>query len=476
VNGIVKTKIICTIGPGTESVSAIRKLFDAGMSIARINCSHGDHAQYRRFIRNIRKVSQDIAIMLDTQGPEIRTGMVEDNTVLKDGSTFKITTRKIKGNQNEVSVTYSGLVADAKKGDRIMIDSGFLELKVLSKTKTDIICRVINGGPLGNQKGVNHPGCLARIPAFTSKDREDIRFGMTHNIDYVTASFVRDGSDVKKIKAFLKNGRPHIHVLAKIENSVAVDKLDEIMKVADGIMVARGDLGVELPQEKVPLIQKRIIKKCNNAGKPVVTATQMLESMVNSPRPTRAEASDVANAILDGTDAIMLSEETAIGRFYEKAVDTMVRIARNTEPGLNIHRGLDIRSSDDAIADAVHDITKTLKIDKIVVATCSGHSARMVSKHRPKSDIIAVTPNEHVVRRMGLYWGIVPLLLRDGNIHSTRDLIYRSLHTAHKKGLLRKADMVVVTAAHPFNIRGRTNLIEVHSVKEILERGPRKSR
>ncbi|MBW2968003.1 pyruvate kinase [Candidatus Woesearchaeota archaeon] len=475
-NRIIKTKIICTIGPATESVSAIRKLYKAGMSMARINCSHGDHPQYRRFIRNLRTVSKDIAIMLDTQGPEIRTGMVDENTVLKDNSTFKLTTRKIKGNQNEVSVTYHGLVQDAKKGDRILLDSGFIELKVLSKTKTDIICKVINGGPLGNQKGVNHPGCLARIPAFTKKDKEDLGFGMTHNIDYVAASFVRTAQDIRNIRAFLKTRRPHTHILAKIENSVAVENIDSIIKEADGIMVARGDLGVELPQEQVPLIQKMIIRKCNLAGKPVVTATQMLETMVTNPRPTRAEASDVANAILDGTDAIMLSEETAVGRFYEKAVDTMARIARNTEPSVNCHRGIDTKSDDDAIADAVHDITRTLNADKIVVATCSGHSARMVSKNRPKADIIAVTPNEHVVRRMRLYWGIIPLLLRDGKIDSTRDLIYYSIHTGTRQGLLKRSDKVVVTAAHPFNIKGKTNLIELHSVKEILDRGPRKSR
>ncbi len=446
------------------------------MNIARINCSHGDHSQYRRFIRNIRAVSGDIAIMLDTQGPEIRTGLVEDNTVLRTGSTFKLTTRKIKGNQNEVHVTYSGLVQDAKKGDRILIDSGFLELEVKSKTKTDIICKVINGGPLGNQKGVNHPSCIARIPTFTKKDKDDLQFGATHNVDYVAASFVRSADDVKKIRAFLSSRRPHMHILAKIENSVAVDNVDSIIAAADGVMVARGDLGVELPQEKVPLIQKMIIKKCNSAGKPVVTATQMLESMVTHPRPTRAEASDVANAILDGTDAIMLSEETAIGSFYDKAVDTMVRIARNIEPVLSIERELNIRTADDAIADAVHDITKVLKIDKIIVATCSGHSARMVSKHRAGADIIAVTPNEHVVRRMALYWGITPLLMPNGNIDSTRDLIYYALHTAYKQGLLKKSDRVVVTAAHPFNIRGRTNLLEIHSVKELLARGPRKNR
>ncbi len=445
------------------------------MSIARINCSHGDHEQYRGFIRNIRKASKDIAIMLDTQGPEIRTGVVEDNTFLKEGSTFTLTTRKVRGDSSRVYVNYPGLVRDARKGDKIMIDSGFIELKVLRKTKTDIICRVLTGGALGSQKGVNHPNCLARIPSFTKKDRDDLRFGMTHNIDYVALSFVRTASDVKKVRSFLDK-KKHVHILAKIENALAVRDMDEIIAVSDGVMVARGDLGVELPDSDVPVIQKEIIRKCNLAGKPVVTATQMLESMVDKPRPTRAEASDVANAILDGTDAVMLSEETAVGRFPSKAVDTMRRIAEATEPAFELKHRPEITSGDDAIADAVFDITSNLGVDKIVVATCSGHSARMVSKHRPNADIIAVTPTDHVVRRMGLYWGIVPLLIHDGNISSTRDLIYHSIHTAFRQDLVKRSDKVVVTAAHPFNIRGRTNLIELHSVKEILDRGPRRNR
>jgi pyruvate kinase len=328
VNRIIKTKIVCTIGPATASVSAIKKLYNAGMNVARINCSHGDHAQYRRFIKNIRSVSNKIAIMLDTQGPEIRTGMVKEGTVLKENNKFILTTKKIIGDDKKVYVTYKGLVHDVKKGDKILIDSGFLELKVLKKTKTDIVCKVMDGGPLGSRKGVNNPATLAKIPSFTSKDRDDLRFGMTHRIDFVAASFIRGPEDILKIKSFLKNHH-HIKVLAKIENAKAVENVDEIIKVSDGVMVARGDLGVELPEEKVPIIQKEIIKKCNLAGKPVVTATQMLVSMTKNPRPTRAEASDVANAILDGTDAIMLSEETAIGKYPAKAVATMTRIAIN---------------------------------------------------------------------------------------------------------------------------------------------------
>jgi pyruvate kinase len=470
VNIIVKTKIVCTIGPATASVSAIKKLFNEGMTVARINCSHGDHDQYRRFIKNIRSVSPKIGIMLDTQGPEIRTGMVKENTVLEPGKEFILTTRKVMGNMREVHVTYKGLVKDVKKGDKILMDSGFLELRVKRKTKTDIICKVINGGPLGDQKGVNHPACLARIPAFTKKDKADIRFGITHKIDFVAASFVRDASDINKIRAFLSNNH-HIKVLAKIENAKAVDNIDGILEVADGIMVARGDLGVELLESQVPMVQKRIIKKCNLAGKPVVTATQMLESMVQSPRPTRAEVSDVANAILDGTDAIMLSEETAIGNYPAKAVHFMRKIAMNTESFLELHRKMEVRSTDDAIADAVFDIVEDNGIKKIVVATCSGHSARLISKYRPHADIIAVTPDDAVVRQMGISWGVNSLVINE-KLNSTRDLIYFAILTAHKGGLLKRSDKVVVTAAHPFNIKGRTNLLEIHTVGELLKFGP----
>jgi len=441
------------------------------MSVARINCSHGDHAQYRGFIRNIRTVSKDLAIMFDTQGPEIRTGMVKEGTLLRNNSLFRLTTRNIIGDDSAVHISYPGLVNDVKRGDRIFLDSGFIELKVLKKTKTDIVCKVIDGGPLGSRKGINHPGSLAKIPVFTKKDKEDLQFGMTHGIDFVAVSFVRGPEEILKIKDFLKN-KPNIKFLAKIENAEAVANVDGIIEAADGIMVARGDLGVQISEDKVPLVQKEIIRKCNLAGKPVVTATQMLVSMVNNPRPTRAEASDVANAILDGTDAVMLSEETAIGNYPGKAVATMVRIARNVESVLDLHTARPVSSTDDAIANAVHNIIEETGIRKIVVATCSGFSARLISTYRPHADIIAVTPNEHVVRQMGLYWGIFPLMIRDGGSHSTRDLIYYSLKTAFSEGFLKRKEKVVVTAAHPFNIRGKTNLLEIHTVGELLDRGP----
>jgi pyruvate kinase len=438
------------------------------MSVARINCSHGDHAQYRRFIKNIRAVSKDMAVMFDTQGPEIRTGKVEPGTVLKTGSVFTLTTRDVMGDDKQVSVTYKGLVNDVRKGDMILIDSGFIELKVLKKSKTEIFCRVVDGGNLGSQKGVNHPACMAKIPGFTKKDKEDLRFGKTVGIDFVAASFVRGPNDILKIREFL--GNDHVKILAKIENARAVENFDKILEVADGIMVARGDLGVELPAADVPIIQKELIYKCNLAGKPVVTATQMLESMVRSPRPTRAEVSDVANAIFDGTDAVMLSEETAVGKYPARAVDFMVKIAEKTESVLELHREREVVSPDDAIASAAFTICEQTGVDNIVVATCSGYSARLISKYRPHANIIAVTPSDHVVRQMGIYWGIIPVMLKD-SVHSTRDLIYYSVLKAHKNGLLKNSDKIVVTAAHPFNIRGKTNLLEMHTVGELIRRG-----
>jgi len=440
------------------------------MNIARINCSHGDRKQYLGFIRKIRAVSKDIAIMLDTQGPEIRTGLVKTGTVLKQDSEFILTTKKILGDDEQVYVNYKGLVSDVKPGEKIFIDSGFLSLRVKRKTKDSIICKVVNGGPLGNRKGVNHPACLAKMPVFTKKDREDISFGLKNGIDFVAASFIRGPKDVIQIKSFL--GKHHVKVIAKIENSRAVENIDKITAVADAVMVARGDLGVELPQSRVPLIQKMIIRKCNVAGVPVTTATQMLESMVRSPRPTRAEAGDVANAILDGTDSVMLSEETAIGKYSDKAVSMMVQIARITESALQVKTRRHKTNLDEAIAKAVHDIVEDVGISKVVVATCSGFSAQLIAKYRPNADIIAVTPTEQVVRQMALYWGIHPLLLKDGGIKSTRDLIFNSIKTAYNRKMIKKSNRVVVAAAHPFNIKGKTNLLELHTVGDILKRGP----
>ncbi len=466
---IIRTKIVCTIGPGTESVSMIKKLYSAGMNVARMNCSHGDRLQYRKFIKNIKSVSNKIGIMLDTQGPEIRTGMVRPNTVLKKGHKLTLTTKKIEGDENQVYITYHELYKDVKPGDQLFIDSGFLELKVLKTKGRDIICKVISGGPLGNQKGINHPAGVANIPAVTKKDIEDIKFGLSHDIDFIAASFVRRPEDITKIRSLLKK-HTHVKIIAKIENSLALDNIDSIIAVADAIMVARGDLGVEMPGEELPMIQKEIIRKCNIAGKPVITATQMLESMVNNPRPTRAESTDVANAILDGTDAVMLSEETAIGKYPDTAVRMMSKIAKNTEKYVKMHRKFEPVSIADSIALSINYMIETSDIKSVVACTRSGYTARLIAKYRPHAQIIAATNEERVVRRMGIYWGVYPVLITK-NIKSTRDLIYHSIRRAVEHKLVKKNDKLIVSAGHPYHIKGTTNLIEIHKASEILSYG-----
>ncbi|MFC1722594.1 pyruvate kinase [Nanoarchaeota archaeon] len=465
-NQIIRTKIVCTIGPATESVSQLKKLYDAGMTVARINMSHGNHLQYRKFIKNIKAVSEKIAILIDTQGPEIRTGDVKPNTILKDGQKFTLTNKKCLGDNTKAYISYHKLVDDVKPGDALFIDSGFLSLKVLKTTKTDIICKVLAGGPLGNHKGVNNPSSVSKIASVTKKDREDIKFGLAHDIDFIAASFVRKPEDIKTIRSLLKK-HPHVKIIAKIENALAVSNLDGIIKEADAVMVARGDLGIEISQDKLPIVQKEIILKCNLAGKPVITATQMLESMVEKPLPTRAESTDVANAILDGTDAVMLSEETAIGKYPDTAVKMMVKISKNTEKFLELHRHLTPESTADAIALAINHILENTDIDKVVVCTRSGYSARLVAKYRPHSMIIAATNQKRVVRRMGLYWGVYPVLI-ENNIKSTRQLIYHSLKNAVKAKLLKKSERAIITAGHPYHLKNTTNLIEIHKVSDLL--------
>lgn len=441
------------------------------MNVARINCSHGDHLQYRRFIKNIKAVSDRIGIMLDTQGPEIRTGMVKEGTVLKDGQEFTLTTEKILGDDKKVCVTHKGLPKEVKPGDMIFMDSGFLSLKVVKVHRSEIVCKVVSGGPLGNQKGVNHPAGVAAIPSITEKDREDISFGIAHGIDFIAASFIRRPQDIRTLRKIIEK-HPHVKIIAKIENGLAVQNIDGIIKEADAIMVARGDLGVELPEEELPMIQKEIIRKCNLAGKPVITATQMLESMVHNPMPTRAESTDVANAILDGTDAVMLSEETAIGKYPDGAVRMMVKISQNTEKYLELHRKFKPTSSADSIALALnHILENSDDIDKVVVCTRSGYSARLIAKYRPHAQIIAATNAPRVVRRVGIYWGVSPILV-DDHVKTTRDLIYNSLKEAVRQKLVSLNEKVIITAGYPYHVKGTTNIIEIHKVGELLKYGP----
>jgi pyruvate kinase len=421
-------------------------------------------------IKNIKQVSNTIGIMFDTKGPEIRTGLVKEKTILKTGQSFILTTRPIIGDSTQVNISYKRFPKQAKKGHVVLINDGAIELKVDHVLNRDVICKVKSGGVLKNNRGINLPGQKVVLPSLTDKDKMDLRFAMRNHADFIAVSFVKTADDILKIKQLIKS-QPHIKIIAKIECEEAVKNFYKILEVADGIMVARGDMGVELPPEDVPLIQKHIIEKCNEIGKPVITATQMLESMTENNRPTRAEASDVANAILDGTDAIMLSGETAIGKYPIAAVKMMTRISKKVELNLDLDHNQKLTSTNDAIAKAVYDITQITPINKILVCTYSGYSASLISKFRPEADIVAMTPDEKTTRQLALVWGAQPVDINKGREHkitTTRDLIYWSTLCAYKNKLIKKSDRVIITAAHPLNVRKRTNLIEIHRVGELI--------
>lgn len=475
-----KTKIVCTIGPASEKEDVLRKLIERGLNAARLNFSHGDHEEHGARIRLVKKLREEmkkpIAIMLDTKGPEIRTGKFVDKVELVEGQKFTITTREVIGDNTICSVTYDKLHEDVKPGDTILIDDGLIGLRVESIEGQDIHCTVLNSGPVSNHKGVNVPNVKINLPALTEKDIADIKFGIEQGIDMIAASFVRKPSDVMAIRKVLEqNGGEGILIISKIENQEGVDNLDEIIKLSDGIMVARGDLGVEIPTEEVPLVQKMIIEKCNRAGKPVITATQMLDSMIRNPRPTRAEASDVANAIFDGTDAIMLSGETANGKYPVEAVTTMARIAEKAETALNYEAMLAKRRVQHAptVPDAISFATVTaameLKASAIVTATQSGHTARMVSKYRPQSQIIAVTPYEKVARRLSIVWGVYPIITE--KMESADEVLDKSVEEALNQGYVKKGDLVVLAAGVPIGFTGTTNLMKVHIVGDVLVKG-----
>jgi len=407
-----KTKIVCTMGPNTNDREMMRKLIQNGMNVARFNFSHGDHEEQKFRMDMLKELREEehtnSALLLDTKGPEIRTGILKDGKkiTLKEGETFTLTTEDIVGDNKRVSITYKGLVQDIYKGCTILIDDGLIGLRVESKTETEIVCSVVNGGELGERKGVNVPNVAIRLPAITEKDKDDIRFGVEQDIDFIAASFVRTADDVKEVRKVLdNNGGEKVNIIAKIENSEGIINIDSIIDEADAIMVARGDMGVELPEEEVPIIQKMIIKKVYEAGKQVITATQMLDSMMNNPRPTRAETTDVANAIYDGTSAIMLSGETAAGKYPIEAVQTMSRIAERTEMDINYKRRfLDHhRKSRTDITEAVcHATCMTaydLESNCILTVTKSGRSARMISRFRPDCMIVAGSTEEKVFQR-----------------------------------------------------------------------------
>ncbi|MFD1422652.1 pyruvate kinase [Laceyella tengchongensis] len=475
-----KTKIVCTIGPASEDVATLKKLIANGMNVARLNFSHGSYEEHGKRIENIRQAAaelgQTVAILLDTKGPEIRTGELKDPSVeLIAGEQIILTTEQIEGDAKRISISYAGLAADVHPGSIILIDDGLIGLRVESVEGTEITCTILNGGTLKSRKGVNVPGVKINLPGITEKDAADIRFGIEQKVDFIAASFVRKPQDVLEIREILEEHGADIQIISKIENQEGIDNLDGILEVSDGLMVARGDLGVEIPVEEVPVVQKEAIRKCNQLGKPVITATQMLDSMQRNPRPTRAEASDVANAILDGTDAIMLSGETAAGKYPVEAVSTMARIAVRTEATLRYEENFKqkMREIDytitESLSQAVVHTAQMLNCAAVLTPTESGFTARMVSKYRPQAPIVAITRNPDVARKLALVWGVYPLLGTRAN--TTDEMFHSTIATALEHGFVNQGDLVVITAGVPVGKSGTTNLMKVHVIGGFLARG-----
>lgn len=478
----MRTKIVCTIGPSSESEEVLEQLIKEGMSVARLNFSHGSIPEHKIKIDRIKKVrdrlQRPVAIMFDTKGPEIRLGNLKDDMepYLNVDDEYVLTTEDIIGNEKIASITYKELPKDIKKGDSILIDDGLIELKVESVTGAEIHTKVVNGGFIKSKKGVNVPNVKLRLPSLTEKDIADLKFGVKEDIDFVAASFVRTKEDVLNIRSVLESeGMYNIQIISKIENKEGLENIDDIIEVSDGIMVARGDLGVEIPTEEVPIVQKEIIKKCNLKGKPVITATQMLDSMIRNPRPTRAEANDVANAVLDGSDAIMLSGETASGAYPVEAVKTMAKIARAMEESIDYDELLrekilmNDRNITNSIGKSTCQIAADINADAIITATTSGGTSRAIAKFRPKNQIIAVTTDEKVRRQLSLTWGVEALLSE--KIFSTDEVIANAVEISKSHGYVKSSDTVVLTAGVPVGLAGSTNLIKVQTVGELLVRG-----
>ncbi len=477
---IRKTKIVCTMGPNLFEKKLVGPLMQAGMNVARFNFSHGSHETHQQYYDEVCRLRKElglpIATMLDTKGPEIRVRTFENGRVtLEAGQTFTLTTEEVTGNERRVSITYPGLPQDVSVGSSILIDDGLIAMKVEEITDTEVTCRVLNGGVVSNNKGVNIPNAHLSMPFVSQKDREDILFGIRNGFDYIAASFTRSAEDILQIRRILKkNGGEDINIIAKIENMEGVQNIDEILRVVDGVMVARGDLGVEVPLEDVPSLQKQLIQKGIAAGKPVITATQMLESMIKNPRPTRAEATDVANAIYDGTSAIMLSGETAMGAYPVEAVQTMNRIALRAEADMDYIRRFsrDNAASTDvtnAISHATVTSAHDLSAQAIITVTKSGSTARILSRYRPACIIVGCTTSEKVWRQLALSWGVVPLMI--GEESNTDDLFEHAVDAAVQHELVRDGELVVLTAGVPLGISGTTNLMKVHVVGHLLTKG-----
>ncbi len=471
-----RTKIIATIGPASSTPAVITKLIRAGMDAARLNFSHGDRKEHRSRIRMIRqeavKAGRHIAIIQDLQGPKLRVGDMKDGAVtLRPGSEVTVTTRTVIGTSEMISVTYRRLAKDLREGDRILLDDGRLELRVSRKSGGALRCKVLVGGILRSHKGVNLPGADLSLPSVSQKDKEDLVFGAEQGVDYIALSFVRSAEDIVSTRRFIRTLGRKTPIIAKIEKPEAVENLDEIIAAADGIMVARGDLGVEVSPEQVPLLQKAIIAACNRAEKPVITATQMLESMIENPQPTRAEASDVANAILDGTDCVMLSGETAMGKYPVHAVEVMNRIAVQAETSVcPIPPDMHVATAGESVAHAACRAAEEQKAGAIVAFTQSGSTALLVSKHRPAVSVIAATPIARIARLVSLYWGVTPILVKTKR--TTDDMITSVERAMLRQKIVEAHDVIVITAGVPVGVAGSTNMMKIHHVGETesLER------
>ncbi len=468
-----KTKIICTLGPASESEEKLRELMLAGMNVARFNFSHGTHEEHKVKYDRVVKVSNElglpVATLLDTKGPEIRLKDIEGGrTELKPGQQFILTTDEILGSNEKVAITYRNLKNDISVGTTILIDDGLIEMVVEDINETDIICTVINGGPISDHKGVNVPGATLSMPYVSDVDRSDIMFGCDMGFDFLAASFVRCKEDILEVRKIIEDHGSHMKIIAKIENMQGIHNLDEILEVSDGIMVARGDMGVEIPMEEVPVVQKRMIKKAEALGKHVITATQMLESMIKNPRPTRAEATDIANAIYDGTTAIMLSGESAAGLYPVEAVKTMAKIAERTEQDIDYEGRMKRRKEIDnfdittAISHATCTTATDLKASAIITVTISGFTAGMIARYKPGCPIIACSVSPRVCRQLNLSWGVTPVWIARES--TADDLFEEAVRAAEEAGYIKKGDKVVLTAGVPLGVSGNTNMIRVVEV------------
>ena len=468
-----RTKIVATLGPASESTETVRELVQAGMDVARINFSHGAHEEQSRRIQLVRQISAEenrtVAIIADLQGPKLRIGDIAAGQVtLREGAFITLTSRSVPGNEDEIHLPHPELIASLKAGDSMLLDDGVLELQVIDADGQNVNCQIIAGGVLLPHKGVSVPHAALDVPAITEKDRRDLAFALQQGIDYIAMSFVRRAGDIQQLRRLIEEQGKETPILAKIEKPEAVDNIETILEEADGVMIARGDLGVEMPPEEVPLQQKRIIQLARRVAKPVITATQMLESMIHNPRPTRAEASDVANAILDGTDAIMLSGETAIGSYPVKALQMMVRIASATEPALPY--GEHVAQADvtpavsitDAITQATTEIAYELGAKAIVPSTMSGYTAKMVSRHRPCTPILVVTPWTRIRRQLALVWGVQSVPVDE--YRNTDEMIAIAEKAVVEIGLAEPGDAVVITAGVPMSGTGKTNMLKIHVI------------